>query len=346
MQQEPSISSTVVQSLCNAIGDSSDLTRRALRKFELTSITTTTSYHRVSLRRYLAMFEWLAVEMDRPNLGLEISAETGVETIGAVGYLFLSSGTLEQGLRSLVRNVSAIQDVSPMELSVDNRFAIVRYRVAHGNLAGGRQDNEYTLAFIWRLIQIFSANRCPLVQVDFEHSMPPDVRQHRSLFQAPVLFNQANNNIYLPLSAMSMTSAALDSHLYPILEAQVNESVALLAQATKFSDQVIQVLSDELLREGARAHNVAARMGISTATLHRRLRSESTSFKSLLDAHCKMLAQRMMSLDSITIATMARRLGYAESACLTRAFRRWFGMTPSQYRKHRKTLSSAAEASQ
>lgn len=290
----------------------------------------------MSLKRYLAMFEWLAIEMDRPNLGLELSAETGVETIGAVGYLFLSSGTLEQAFGSLVRNISAIQDVSHMELSLGKRYALVRYRVAHSDLAQCRQDNEYSLAFMWRLIQLFTGNNCPLVQVDFEHAQPADVGQHRRLFRAPVLFNQPNNNIYLPLSAMAMTSAALDSHLYPILEAQVNESVARRAQASSFSDQVVQILSDDLLREGARAHKVAARMSVSTATLHRRLRAESTSFKTLMDSHCKMLAQRMMSQDTITVAAIARRLGYAESACLTRAFRRWFGMTPRQYRQSRK----------
>ncbi|MEM7707993.1 MAG: AraC family transcriptional regulator [Pseudomonadota bacterium] len=343
--REPTIAASVVQSLCDALPDHQPVVQQGLRRFSLTRFSAQDSYHRVPLKSYLRLFEWLAEELESPNLGLELSDRTGVETIGAVGYLFLSSATLEQAFNSMIRNIQAVQDVSYMALTLGTRYALVSYRVAHNNLAECRQDNEYSLAFMWRLIQLYTGSSCPLVQVDFEHAPPQDIAVHKRLFKAPVLFNQPNNNIYLPLSAMKLTSAALDSNLFPILEAQLNESVAQQARAQRFSDQVIEVLSDDVLREGARAKVVAARLGISTATLHRRVRREGQSFKGLLDDHCKQLAQRMMSQPTLPIASIARRLGYAETACLTRAFRRWFGVTPRQYRKQQGQLTDPAASS-
>lgn len=344
MQTEPTIASHVVRSLCDALEGRPAPSQQVLARFGLSSVLTDDAYHRVPLKRYLKMFHWLADELNEPNLGLEISARTGVETIGAVGYLFLSSANLEMAFRSLVRNIKAIQDVSHMDFTVGTRYALVSYRVAHQQLAECRQDNEYSLAFMWRLVQLFSGNRCPLVQVDFEHAPPPDAQYHRRFFRAPVLFNQPNNNLYFHRSALQTPSAALDSHLFPILEQQVSQSLAQREKLRRFSDQVTDILGDDLLREGARAGQVADRLGISTATLNRRLRAEGQTFKRLLDERCKLLAGRMMSQESLPVSTVARRLGYAETACLTRAFRRWYGMTPRQFRHRGDTSDEQPDA--
>lgn len=336
MASEPTIASSVVRSLCDALSDQSALVQRGLTYFGLSSITDTVTYDRVPLNRYLALFEWLSRELDRPNLGLQLSNETGVEAIGAVGYLFLSSGTLEQAFTSLVQNLSAIQDVSHMTLSMDSRYAMISYRVAQENLANCRQDNEYSLAFMWRLAKLFTGNTCPLVQVDFEHAKPDDVRYHRRVFGAPVLFSQPNNNLYLPVSAMQMSAAVLDSRLHPILQTRLSAIAPQQAQQLSFSDRVVELFTDELLRQGIRAKLIAARLGMSTATLHRRIRGDGNTFKGLLDGHCKMLAQRMLSQHTLPVSAVARRLGYAETACLTRAFQRWFGMTPRQYRSRQR----------
>ena len=82
-----------------------------------------------------------------------------------------------------------------------------------------------------------------------------------------------------------------------------------------------------------RARDVAALLGISVATLHRRLSAEGTSFKRLSDEASKSLASLLIAQKSLSIATIATRLGYSETAALTRAFHRWFGMSPRQYRK-------------
>ncbi|MEM9533130.1 MAG: AraC family transcriptional regulator [Pseudomonadota bacterium] len=344
MQAQPTISSAVVRSLCEAMAEHQGLVKHALRRFGLISVLEDLNYHRVPLHRYLKMFEWLAEELDSPNLGLELSDRTGAETIGAVGYLFLSSANLEMAFRSLARNIHAIQDVSRLDLTVGKRYVLVRYRVAHPRLDECRQDNEYSLAFMWRLVQLYTGNRCPLVQVDFEHQRPEDIQPHRRFFNAPVLFNQPNNNLYLPRSAMQITSTALDSGLFSILEAQLSETAAKQSQPQTFADRVLDQLTDEVLRDGARARVIAARLGVSEPTLHRRLRAEGRTCKKLVEEHCKLLARRMISQESLPVATIARRLGYAETACLTRAFKRWFGVTPRDYRQQLAGRADAASA--
>lgn len=79
---------------------------------------------------------------------------------------------------------------------------------------------------------------------------------------------------------------------------------------------------------------LAARLKLSRATLYRRLREEGTNYQQLLDNEVSYRAIRLMSLPDSNVALIAAQLGYAEPVCFRRAFRRWFGVSPSQYRQN------------
>ena len=112
----------------------------------------------------------------------------------------------------------------------------------------------------------------------------------------------------------------------------MQELVARKREIASFSDQVKSQLTSDALADSVRAKDVANQLGISIATLHRRLRQEGKSFKQLADNAAKSQASYLISQRTLSIGAIARRLGYAETACLTRAFQRWFGMSPRAYR--------------
>jgi len=79
--------------------------------------------------------------------------------------------------------------------------------------------------------------------------------------------------------------------------------------------------------------DVATKIGLSTWTLQRNLRKEGISFTSLVDnLRCEM-ATRYMQQNQLSISDMALLLGYSEVSAFSRAFRRWFNISPRQWRK-------------
>jgi AraC-like DNA-binding protein len=78
---------------------------------------------------------------------------------------------------------------------------------------------------------------------------------------------------------------------------------------------------------------VAARLGLSLPTLHRRLRAAGTSWRGLLDDHRMAAAARMLRETSRSVADVALAVGYAESASFSRAFTRHFGKSPRERRR-------------
>ena len=78
---------------------------------------------------------------------------------------------------------------------------------------------------------------------------------------------------------------------------------------------------------------LARRLGMSECTLQRRLRSEGTSFAGLLDELRLDLARQYLGDNRLAIYEVAYLLGYSEPSAFNRAFRRWTGQTPREYRQ-------------
>jgi AraC-like DNA-binding protein len=100
---------------------------------------------------------------------------------------------------------------------------------------------------------------------------------------------------------------------------------------------VVEAIKDTV-GAGAAITDVAKRLHTSVRTLQRRLTDGGMSFRQLRDlARCE-LAASLLSGTNMPIAEIARRLGFEEPASFSIAFRRWSGLTPSQYRTSPKPL--------
>jgi AraC-like DNA-binding protein len=77
---------------------------------------------------------------------------------------------------------------------------------------------------------------------------------------------------------------------------------------------------------------LASELGISRATLQRRLKAEDTSFEAILDGLRQRLARRYLRKDNYSVKKTAYLLGFSDPAAFSRAFKRWTGQSPSALR--------------
>lgn len=333
-QKEATISSSVLLSLYNDLSDRREIFDRGLRTFGI-SLSDLQDFHGyISLHGFVRIFEWLASALEDPWLGLRVSQRSGPDALGAVGYLFLSSGKIETAMQSLSRYLQAIQSSSRMDIRYVERLVQVRYRIIDDTIAPRRQDSEYSIGLTWRYMKLLSKNQCRLVQVSFEHEAPTTEHTYpRRVFNAPVLFGAEANELTLTIEEFQRWYEGLDPHLFPILEEHIATTLDQPEVPATFSEAVSQLLSEELLAEGARAERIASMMKIAPVTLHRRLGKEGIRFKELVDSKSKAVAERLLRHGRLPIATVSRQLGFADPATFSRAFRRWYGTTPREYRK-------------
>jgi AraC-like DNA-binding protein len=93
---------------------------------------------------------------------------------------------------------------------------------------------------------------------------------------------------------------------------------------------------EALLPGGAvRMEALAHALGCSRQTLYRRLRAEGTTFEALLDGVRRRLASSLLRDERISVKEVAYRLGFADPAAFSRAFKRWTGRSPRAWRDGR-----------
>ena len=103
--------------------------------------------------------------------------------------------------------------------------------------------------------------------------------------------------------------------------------------------QVRSVLRTALLTGFASSDQIAALFSIHSRTLNRRLHAFGTSFQRLVDEIRFEIARQMLEDSRMDISQIAMTLDYADASAFTRAFRRWSGATPAQWRVNRKAAS-------
>src|SRR4051812_5079546 len=84
---------------------------------------------------------------------------------------------------------------------------------------------------------------------------------------------------------------------------------------------------------GARVDAVAASLGLSRQTLYRRLKAEQVTFEGLMERVRRRLALRFVRDEGLSVKEAAWRLGFAEPAAFSRAFKRWTGKSPRDTRR-------------
>ena len=101
------------------------------------------------------------------------------------------------------------------------------------------------------------------------------------------------------------------------------------------SEHIETLLTSMLPRTKPSIDRLAAAAGTSVRTLRRRLRAESESYEGILErARLHLAVRRLQDGDPPSLLLLARELGYADQATLTRAIKRWTGMTPSELRRN------------
>lgn len=286
----------------------------------------------VPLRSYVALFEAAADLAKDPLLGLSLSATAGPETLGAVGFLFVSSDTLGHGLANLCRYVSAVQDATDNAVEVEGELATITYQIRDDRISPRRQDAEYSLGVILRLIRAYASGRCDPVEVHLEHGPKVPRRSYEHAFACPVFFGQTRNAVVLKAADLDIRSVALSDALADILEAQLRDRIEFKNRMESVGDRVAGALTPTSIQQKVSFGHLAQDMRISPSTLYRRLSSENKSFQRLLDDRREALAKRLLANSRMSIAEVASALGYAENASFTRAFRRWTNLSPREFR--------------
>jgi AraC-like DNA-binding protein len=166
----------------------------------------------------------------------------------------------------------------------------------------------------------------------FTFPRPEHADLAEQLFECPVRYGQSWTGVSVPLSVLDRPLILADPAVFADAKLYCERELERKTRDVSTSTQVRGVLLDA---DGAfpSLQDIASSLHMTARTLHRRLIEEGTSYKAILDEIRRSLAIEQLALDRLSIAEVADALGYQSVANFSRAFKRWQGVTPSEYRE-------------
>ncbi len=173
--------------------------------------------------------------------------------------------------------------------------------------------------------------------VELAHRATGDPAAYRAWFDAPVRFGAEQTQLVLPAAALEASLHSADPKLLAILTRAADELARQAPSEPTLTASAKRVLREALRSDQATIDEVAAKLGLTSRSLQRRLKDEGTAFQTLREDVRRELAQRYLA-DGLSIAEISFLLGFSEPSAFFRAFKRWTGKTPLESRVARSVV--------
>jgi AraC-like DNA-binding protein len=280
---------------------------------------------------YYALIERAAAP-DDDALPFRYAEALRPEDLAALGLALKTAPNVGDALTRLARYILVLTDTLEYELLDEGagRAFVLRGRPNHRR--GARIANECALAAVTTMMRrVAGAPLTPEV-VTFRHPAPATTAGHRAFFGCPVEFDGRQDALGLAGATLATPSRLGDEGLSAYLLAQLDTLRAERPDpslSTRVQGAVIDALPDGL----PRTERIARRLGMSERTLHRRLTEDGHTFKALADGARRDAAEALLVGGDHSLAEVAFLTGFSEQSSFQRAFKRWTGKTPAEFRR-------------
>ena len=283
---------------------------------------------------------WQAAEevSGDPHIGLHLGSHIPIFKGQVLEYLFLSSPTFGEGLKRALDYQRLLSDAANAALSdVGDGRMFLRQLMWSKKLS---HLNECASVGVYKFFSYVTDGAFAPLEVHFTHAPHADQTEYERVFGCPVKFEQQDTGVVFDKAIMDLPSAHHEPELLRLHEQLASEQMARLEK----QDLVGQVsrLIAELLESGhANLEEVAERLGIKPRQLRTRLADAGTNFNQLVAEYRCRLAKRLLAGTEESIDEIVYLTGFSEPSTFYRAFKRWVGMTPIEYRRLKAEEESA-----
>jgi AraC-like DNA-binding protein len=287
----------------------------------------------IPVAQVLGFMEDVAATRGMEQLGLRAGGEAAIDALGMFGRVIGGSATLDEALATLVR-------IAPSFDSGGRWWTVRRHErtwLCHQLTAAAcspyRQADQYWLAIALNLLRSVAGRGWRPDEVRLQTSETRALRQADVLAGTPVFFAEAETAIGFPTTLLSRPLPRRSTVAKPPDLRDVERWQAS-APAGDYLQSVQQVIATLSSPDYPRIDVVARAIGTGVRTLQRRLADAGTSYERMLARARFGTAAHLLASTDATVLDIALDVGYSDHAHFTRAFRRWTGVPPREFRKH------------
>lgn len=286
----------------------------------------------VAYRRMAKALELGAQRSGNPLFGLELGLQQSIAgTIGPLLYLARNSKDVGEALTAIGSYFHVHASAVRVRVELHGDLALFLYDpVESEEIAGSRPIVELALGGGLQLMRLLLGNRWKPQALLLQHAPVHEPQVYSRMLGLVPQFNAPINAWVFDAKLLDIPLSSADPQLKRLLQQQVE----LLGQASveDLPQHVQRIIRSFLPQGGVTIERVADYLSLSSRTLQRYLAEEHTSFNLILDQTRKTMASRYLSDSEINLTQLAEILGYSELSAFSRAFTRWYGVSPREWK--------------
>jgi AraC-like DNA-binding protein len=269
------------------------------------------------------------------DLGLKAARGVSFGDLGAFDYVMSTAPTVRAAIDTANKYRRLINDTIEFHLEIEGHRA---YLNLENSVVMPRAALDFQLAVFCRN-HFFNWPRTADTgyEVCLAYNEPLVLDQYERTFRnTPVRFSAPFSGYVFAATDLDRPLQNADTNLHTVMQKYAAITLANLPKAQSVTEKVRELLAADLSSGGPYAKRVSQSLNMSARTLIRRLEHEGTSFKEILDEIRRRLALNYMGNRDLDLADTACLLGFSHTTAFHRAFKRWTGQTPLDYRHSRR----------
>ncbi len=266
-----------------------------------------------------------------PAIGLRVSRFVSPTTFHALGYALVASGSLREVFERILRYHQVVSDALVPQLIRDSdRYRFV-LKIPEGAQRPAFEAIDAFAAIHVRTCRSRLGREYAPLAVHLRRPQPEDPSQWHRVFRCPVHFAASEDCLEFRVQDFESHLDDANPELAEHNEQVLKRALAQLRPLT-WERKVREVIEAQLPDGEPAAERVAQALHLSLRSLQRHLADEGTRFDTLLNECRENLALLHLRDPACSLSEISYLLGFADASSFSRAFKRWTGMTPGQFR--------------
>lgn len=286
---------------------------------------------------------------DDPLIGLHLAQQVQPATFGAIGFIAQACPRFADVLAVITRFNGLLSDIGKVSVTFAPGTVAAHWECAAGGPLFRRHANEYVLGAFVTLGRLLLPNHATVFSaIYFQHDAPSDpklLHKYLNFFQCPVYFGESQSSVVMPADVLRTPMRHGDAFMKDLLERHALQQLKQRQQEPSLADTVKHLIAGMLHEYVPDKERIAAQLGISGRSLHRRLQLAGTSYRELLDEVRLDIAKTHLLDNNDSLADVADLLRFSTHQAFIRWFREHTGSTPGDFRRHANDTRSPTTAS-
>jgi AraC-like DNA-binding protein len=281
----------------------------------------------IDVGRFVAL---AAQRLACPHFGLLMGTRERLANLGRVGFIVRHSPDLATALANLARYLPYNQRGGRARLRIESGSALLTYTLARTDFAGAEIIVDVSITAGLGFLRTLCGPDFVPEEVTLQRAAPADPAPYRQALGDTLCLGATENAIRFSARWLAHPIEGAEPELCRLLEEDLQRSVPY--DGPDFAEDVRRAIRTHLGTGGCSARFIAGLFRLHERTLHRRLARRGLSYHALLDEVRHQAALRLLAATGTSVTRIALLLDYSETSAFSRAFRRWRGVSPAQWR--------------